>query len=428
MNTMLIILHRWHWWEKIELGTAPPWAIFLAGGKTEPVIAMPRSILKSGGTKLDIDHRKPSTSDIRTRMLHRPVVDGAGRLRLKTGDTVGIVIDCGSKAGDGSVTFFVNGIKAHETCHLYVEPGEKWYPFVCLGSTKIKVRMLSTGESLNKKMWDKPEEQTVSKADIQAARGEAQFPGSGWLLSKEASSGKWKRGWYSLQVDSFTWTPYSVLHITLHKGRNLTAMDAGGTSDPFVEFRCGKKPWVDSMGRNAEGFTVVKSKTIDKTLNPVWNEKMQLKLYETEGVLSITCFDKDILGSDVIGHAHIDMSDIRSLSCIGPGGLKRLTNRCFVLKQPGDAVGFPNPIMNATSILRHASLSNHSCYGPHRDMLWRTHAAACVDVTMFALFSLHVRAGFGPRTSVHIHVYWGEGKGRRGRQERENGQQLQVDG
>lgn len=325
----------------METGTAPPWAIFLAGGKTSPVIAMPPSILKSGGTKLDLNHRKPSKTEIRTSLLHKPIVDGAGRLRLRTGDTVGIIIDCGSKAGDGSVTFFVNGAKVHETCHIYVEPEEKLFPFVCLGSTKIKVRMLSTRESLNMGKWDTPEEQIVSKADILAARGEPQFPGSGWLLSKEASSGKWRRGWYSLQVDSLSWTPYSVLHITLHRGRNLTAMDASGTSDPFVEFRCGKKPWVESMGRNAEGFTMVKSQTIDKTLDPVWNEKLQLKLFETEGVLSITCFDKDMIGSDVIGHVHIDMSDIRALSCIGIGGLKKLTNRSYVLKQPGDAVGTP---------------------------------------------------------------------------------------
>lgn len=101
----------WHWWDKFENGTAPPWAIFLAGGKTEPIVAMPPSILKSGNLKINLDEREPVRNTFKGRMQNSPILDKAGRLRLKTGDTIGIVVDTGSRAGDGSITFFVNGIQ-----------------------------------------------------------------------------------------------------------------------------------------------------------------------------------------------------------------------------------------------------------------------------------------------------------------------------
>ena len=49
------------------------------------------------------------------------------------------------------------------------------------------------------------------------------------------------------------------LHVCLRNGRELIAKDSGGTSDPYVKFY-----W--------KGKQVYKSKTIDKDLNPVWDE------------------------------------------------------------------------------------------------------------------------------------------------------------
>jgi Ca2+-dependent lipid-binding protein len=53
------------------------------------------------------------------------------------------------------------------------------------------------------------------------------------------------------------------------EARNLIAADAGGTSDPYVEItlpslKDPKKPKTE------------KTKAIKKTLNPKWNEKMEL--------------------------------------------------------------------------------------------------------------------------------------------------------
>ena len=55
------------------------------------------------------------------------------------------------------------------------------------------------------------------------------------------------------------------LHVCLRTGRDLVARDSGGTSDPYVKFY-----W-----RNKQ---VYKSKTIDKELNPVWDESFILAI------------------------------------------------------------------------------------------------------------------------------------------------------
>ena len=56
------------------------------------------------------------------------------------------------------------------------------------------------------------------------------------------------------------------LHVCLRNGRELVARDSGGTSDPYVKFYWRGKQHV------------YKSKTIDKDLNPVWDESFILAL------------------------------------------------------------------------------------------------------------------------------------------------------
>jgi Ca2+-dependent lipid-binding protein len=55
------------------------------------------------------------------------------------------------------------------------------------------------------------------------------------------------------------------LHVCLRSGRELVAKDSGGTSDPYVKFYWKAKQ-------------VYKSKTIDKDLNPVWDESFILAI------------------------------------------------------------------------------------------------------------------------------------------------------
>lgn len=92
------------------------------------------------------------------------------------------------------------------------------------------------------------------------------------------------------------------LRITIIRARNLIAADSGGTSDPYVRMHVGGK---DSSGQK----TTVKN----KTLNPVWNETFEFDIGsdERKEVLTIECFDKDIIGSDdSLGKFFIELASL----------------------------------------------------------------------------------------------------------------------
>ncbi len=57
--------------------------------------------------------------------------------------------------------------------------------------------------------------------------------GAGWLNRKHLMS--YQRSWYSLGPTALEFRPYPVLFVTIHRGHKLTALDANGYSDPYVE-------------------------------------------------------------------------------------------------------------------------------------------------------------------------------------------------
>jgi hypothetical protein len=70
----------WSWWEKLNIGDAPPWSVCVAGGK-DKVVAVPTSVIKAGNLELDPVNSRPPTKlkkEKRSRFL-----DGVGRLRLQ---------------------------------------------------------------------------------------------------------------------------------------------------------------------------------------------------------------------------------------------------------------------------------------------------------------------------------------------------------
>lgn len=86
----------------------------------------------------------------------------------------------------------------------------------------------------------------------------------------------------------------------IFKCEDLPAMDAGGTSDPYV------RVWVNPDKKKA--FC---TKKLKKTLNPVYNETftfLKLPFNEMDGkVLIMAIYDHDALGSDdQIGEGFIE--------------------------------------------------------------------------------------------------------------------------
>ncbi|XP_057645458.1 multiple C2 and transmembrane domain-containing protein 1 isoform X4 [Chionomys nivalis] len=103
------------------------------------------------------------------------------------------------------------------------------------------------------------------------------------------------------------------LDITLRRGQSLAARDRGGTSDPYVKFKIGRKE-------------VFRSKTIHKNLNPVWEEKACILVDHLREPLYIKVFDYDFgLQDDFMGSAFLDLTQLE---------LNRSTDVTLTLKDP----------------------------------------------------------------------------------------------
>nr|XP_031529769.1 multiple C2 and transmembrane domain-containing protein 1 isoform X1 [Vicugna pacos] len=103
------------------------------------------------------------------------------------------------------------------------------------------------------------------------------------------------------------------LDITLKRGQSLAARDRGGTSDPYVKFKVGRKE-------------VFRSKIIHKNLNPVWEEKACILVDHLREPLYIKVFDYDFgLQDDFMGSAFLDLTQLE---------LNRPTDVTLTLKDP----------------------------------------------------------------------------------------------
>ncbi|EGT52098.1 hypothetical protein CAEBREN_32082 [Caenorhabditis brenneri] len=123
------------------------------------------------------------------------------------------------------------------------------------------------------------------------------------IESKHAS----RRGG-SLGSVTLTLTYHSAdkrLKIHLIRGKNLKAMDSNGFSDPYVKFHL--------LPGNTKA-TKLTSKTIEKTLNPEWNEEMSYYGITEEDkekkILRVTVLDRDRIGSDFLGETRIALKKL----------------------------------------------------------------------------------------------------------------------
>ncbi|ORX55786.1 hypothetical protein DM01DRAFT_1321135 [Hesseltinella vesiculosa] len=99
----------------------------------------------------------------------------------------------------------------------------------------------------------------------------------------------------------------STYQITLVEGRNIKAMDRGGTSDPYARVRIGNK-------------VAYKTKCIKKTLSPVWNESFLAKV--DNGKLDIKVKDKNTLSDVDIGDVNVDLTQLMQSGAPYDGWLK----------------------------------------------------------------------------------------------------------
>eukprot|EP01027_Heterolobosea_sp_BB2_P009039 GEZU01013381.1.p1 GENE.GEZU01013381.1~~GEZU01013381.1.p1 ORF type:complete len:138 (-),score=36.00 GEZU01013381.1:30-443(-) len=93
--------------------------------------------------------------------------------------------------------------------------------------------------------------------------------------------------------------------IELIEGKDLIAGDIIGTSDPYCIFQFG-----------ANSSNRAKNKYISYTLNPVWNQVLELELKHqreelVQNKLKVWVFDKDFFKpDDPLGDAELDLSNL----------------------------------------------------------------------------------------------------------------------
>jgi len=88
-----------------------------------------------------------------------------------------------------------------------------------------------------------------------------------------------------------------VLRVNVIKGRNLAAKDRCGTSDPYLVLTLG----------DAKQSTP----SISKTLNPEWNQTLDLPIVGVQSLLlEAVCWDKDRFGKDYMGEFDVALEDI----------------------------------------------------------------------------------------------------------------------
>lgn len=88
-------------------------------------------------------------------------------------------------------------------------------------------------------------------------------------------------------------TVYS-LQLEIISGTGLPSKDLSGKSDPFVKVKVGDKE--------------VRTKTIKKNLNPVWNADFRFKFFENPKNVLFTVMDQDMTSNEFIGNATLDLN------------------------------------------------------------------------------------------------------------------------
>lgn len=91
-----------------------------------------------------------------------------------------------------------------------------------------------------------------------------------------------------------------VLQVKLIEGKNLAAMDKGGTSDPYC---------IITSSFNKQRF---KSKIVKKTLNPKWDQEFKFYVSQPTGHILIKLWDKDALWDDKLGEFSVAVKPLEN--------------------------------------------------------------------------------------------------------------------
>lgn len=107
------------------------------------------------------------------------------------------------------------------------------------------------------------------------------------------------------------------LYIRVIEAENLPAMDFLGTSDPYVVAKLKEEEELyeelqkKQFDANRLKPEVARTRVIEKTLNPRWDEEFILNVHNATYTLRLDLFDQDSVGNDEhMGHVEIPLSEL----------------------------------------------------------------------------------------------------------------------
>ncbi|KAL6453234.1 TCB1 Tricalbin-1 [Candida maltosa Xu316] len=205
--------------------------------------------------------------------------------------------------------------KLNKENYLQIYNQNQGYPDFTIKNDKKTITGDSVVTSLD---WGKTEFRVVKKKDfnrLDKASGETSLPTIQLLKNGYSKPMNIQLEGAGSLGAQFSWIPLvfesgippqdsvdnsGILTVEIEKAAGLPSADSNGKSDPFVELK---------LNSEKEPFT--KTKTMKKTLDPVWNHTATVEtanLYDS--VLHLVCYDWDMADkNDLLGVGQVHLSD-----------------------------------------------------------------------------------------------------------------------
>eukprot|EP01121_Diplochlamys_sp_Union-15-3_P013157 TRINITY_DN4049_c0_g1_i1.p1 TRINITY_DN4049_c0_g1~~TRINITY_DN4049_c0_g1_i1.p1 ORF type:complete len:189 (-),score=32.43 TRINITY_DN4049_c0_g1_i1:3-569(-) len=126
----------------------------------------------------------------------------------------------------------------------------------------------------------------------------AKYTNSPFSMPTEGELQQAKASEQSSKSKGSTLVAKGILKIQLISGSNLPAKDLNGLSDPYCVFECGNQK--------------AKSKVINNTVSPKWNETIMLNIPDVDKGVNVTVWDHDaIMSDDKMGSFFLDLKSLQ---------------------------------------------------------------------------------------------------------------------
>ena len=238
------------------------------GGKSDPYVV----IQAPGGQKAKTSVKKGTVNPVWDETLVVGIADDAAPLYLEVWDHDKIGMN--------------DSLGAGEILLGQCEPGTPTLLTIAVdkqGTVEVEVTWLPA---------ESPAQEVAESSSMAAMHKDARSPPTGKTQSTSAAA----LSQMSREADGKGWTRMGMATVRVLRGANLRAADRGGKSDPYVVLQ-------------QAGGKKTKTSVKKGTVNPIWDETLELGVTDTTAPLLLEAWDHDVIGrNDSLGAGEILLS------------------------------------------------------------------------------------------------------------------------